>query len=210
MDDFRPLKHGTILGLLLAGAIALVGCTEENHDTPAVEGSPFDPTPKEKADVPFVQTDRPTIQKMLELANVDSTDVVYDLGSGDGRIPIMAAKKHGARGVGIEIRPDLVKKARGNAKEAGVRSLVEFRRGDLFQADISAATVVTLYLLPEVNMKLRPKLFEELSPGTKVVSHDFDMEHWRPDTTWTSEEGDEIHLWTITEDPPPFVETSAE
>uniref|UniRef100_UPI000652645F RNA methyltransferase n=1 Tax=Salinibacter ruber (strain DSM 13855 / M31) TaxID=309807 RepID=UPI000652645F len=151
--------------------------------------------------VPYVPTPKPVVDRMLELADVDETDVLYDLGSGDGRIVIRAARTHGARGVGIEIDPDLVKKARKNAKEAGVADLVEFRQGDLFEADISEATVVTLYLLPSVNQKLRPILFEQLSPGTPVVSHDFDMGRWAPDRT-VDLEGDTVYRWTIPEEIP--------
>ncbi|WP_118838556.1 SAM-dependent methyltransferase [Salinibacter ruber] len=157
--------------------------------------------PEQESDVPYVPTPKPVVDRMLELADVDETDVIYDLGSGDGRIVIRAARTHGARGVGIEIDPDLVKKARKNAKEAGVANLVEFRQGDLFEADISEATVVTLYLLPSVNQKLRPILFEQLSPGTPVVSHDFDMGRWAPDRT-VDLEGDTVYRWTIPEEIP--------
>ena len=157
--------------------------------------------PEQESDVPYVPTPKPVVDRMLELADVDETDVLYDLGSGDGRIVIRAARTHGARGVGIEIDPDLVKKARKNAKEAGVADLVEFRQGDLFEADISEATVVTLYLLPSVNQKLRPILFEQLSPGTPVVSHDFDMGRWAPDRT-VDLEGDTVYRWTIPEEIP--------
>ncbi|MCS3862691.1 SAM-dependent methyltransferase [Salinibacter ruber] len=157
--------------------------------------------PEQESDVPYVPTPKPVVDRMLELADVDETDVIYDLGSGDGRIVIRAARTHGARGVGIEIDPDLVKKARKNAKEAGVADLVEFRQGDLFEADISEATVVTLYLLPSVNQKLRPILFEQLSPGTPVVSHDFDMGRWAPDRT-VDLEGDTVYRWTIPEEIP--------
>ncbi|MCS3651005.1 SAM-dependent methyltransferase [Salinibacter ruber] len=157
--------------------------------------------PEQESDVPYVPTPKPVVDRMLELADVDETDVLYDLGSGDGRIVIRAARTHGARGVGIEIDPDLVKKARKNAKEAGVADLVEFRQGDLFEADISEATVVTLYLLPSVNQKLRPILFEQLSPGTPVVSHDFDMGRWTPDRT-VDLEGDTVYRWTIPEEIP--------
>lgn len=185
--------------LLLTGTASVAGCTQEQSSTWLP-----DMAPDEEPDVPFVESPQFVVDKMLELANVTRDDVVYDLGSGDGRIPITAAKKYGARAVGIEIKPDLVEKARANAEEAGVSNLVEFRQGDLFEADLSEATVVTLYLLPSVNMKLRPTLFRELEPGDRVVSHDFDMEHWRPDTTWKSE-GASVHRWTISEDPPPFV-----
>jgi SAM-dependent methyltransferase len=138
---------------------------------------------------------------MLEMADVDETDVVYDLGSGDGRIVIRAARKYGARGVGIEIDPKRVREARRNAEDAGVSNLVEFRQGDLFKADFSEATAVTLYLLPSVNQKLRPLLFDQLTPGTPVVSHDFDMGEWAPEKT-VEVTGDLIHRWTIPEEIP--------
>lgn len=157
--------------------------------------------PEQESDVPYVPTPEPVVDRMLELSDVDETDVVYDLGSGDGRIVIRAARRYGARGVGIEIDPDRVEEARKNAREAGVSDLVEFRQGDLFEADLSEATVVTLYLLPSVNQELRPKLFEELAPGTPVVSHDFDMGQWTPDRT-VDLEGDTVYLWTIPENPP--------
>lgn len=158
------------------------------------------PRPQE-SDVPYVPTSKSVVNRMLEVADVDESDVVYDLGSGDGRIVIQAAKKYGARGVGIEIDPKRVEEARQNAKDAGVSDLVEFRQGDLFKADISEATVVTLYLLPSVNQKLRPKLFEELAPGTPVVSHDFDMGRWSPEKT-VEMNGDTIYRWTIPEEVP--------
>ena len=134
-------------------------------------------------DVPFVPTPEKVVDGMLELAKVGPKDVVYDLGSGDGRIIIAAAKKHGARGVGIDIDPQRVKEARDNARRAGVADLVEFREGDLFKADISEASVITIYLLSAVNMQLRPKLLAELKPGTRVVSHAFDMGDWKPAAT---------------------------
>lgn len=130
-------------------------------------------------DVPFVPTPEAVVDKMLELAKVGPNDVVYDLGSGDGRIVIAAAKK-GARAVGIDIDPERIREARANARKAGVEKRVEFRQGDLFQADLGGATVVTLYLLTSVNRKLKPKLLSELKPGTRVVSHAFDMGDWKP------------------------------
>jgi len=131
-------------------------------------------------DVPFVPTPEVVVEKMLEVAKVGQKDVVYDLGSGDGRIVIAAAKKHGARGVGIDIDPERVKEARENARRAGVANRVEFREGDLFEANIGDATVVTIYLLSAINLKLRPKLLSELKPGTRIVSHAFDMGDWKP------------------------------
>ena len=123
---------------------------------------------------------------------------MIDLGCGDGRIVIAAAKEYGAHGIGVDIDPDRIKEANQNARKEGVANLVEFRQGDLFAADIRKATVVTLYLLPSVNMKLRPKLWRELKPGTRVVSHTFDMEDWKPDKV-EKVGGSEIFLWVIKE-----------
>jgi ubiquinone/menaquinone biosynthesis C-methylase UbiE len=131
-------------------------------------------------DVPYVPTPDKVVERMLEIAQVGPNDVVYDLGSGDGRIVIAAARKHGARGVGIDIDPDRIREARDNARSAGVSERVEFREGDLFKANLSEATVVTLYLLSSVNLQLRPKLLSELKPGTRIVSHAFDMGDWKP------------------------------
>jgi hypothetical protein len=140
-------------------------------------------TPAEKTpDVPYVPTHEKVVAEMLKVANVKKADVLYDLGSGDGRIVITAAKKFGTRGTGIELVPALVREARENAEKAGVSQLAKFVEGDIFEADISDATVVTLYLLPAVNMKLRPKLLD-LRPGTRIVSHNYDMEDWKPEKT---------------------------
>jgi SAM-dependent methyltransferase len=148
-------------------------------------------------DVLYVPTPQPTVEAMLELARVTSIDVVYDLGSGDGRIVITAAKKYGARGVGIEIDPVLVKEATARAAAAGVTDKVQFLAADLFEAKISEATVVTLYLLQSINERLRPKLVRELKPGTRVVSHVFNMgPEWPPEKTMPLERG-RIYLWTI-------------
>jgi len=136
-----------------------------------------------KLDVPFVPTPRPVVDKMLELAAPTADDYLIDLGSGDGRIPITAAQRFGTRGLGIDIDPRRIAEARKNAEEAGVSDKVEFRQEDLFQTDISQATILTLYLLPSVNIKLRPRILKELRPGTRVVSHDWDMGDWRPDQT---------------------------
>jgi cyclopropane fatty-acyl-phospholipid synthase-like methyltransferase len=133
---------------------------------------------------------------MLELAEVKSGDVVYDLGSGDGRIVIRAARKYGARGVGVEIDPELVEKSRAKAREEGVAHLVEFRAQDVFTVDISEATVVTLYMLPEFNAKLRPILQKQLKPGSRIVSHDFDIEGWSP-TKVEKIPGTVLHRHTI-------------
>ena len=146
-------------------------------------------------DVPFVPTPERVVAKMLEVAKVGPRDVVYDLGSGDGRIVIAAAKK-GARAVGIDIDPERIREARENARRAGVTKRVEFREGDLFKADFSDATVVTLYLLSGVNLKLRPKLLAELKPGTRIVSHGFDMGDWKPTGTY-SVGSSTVYYWVV-------------
>ncbi len=148
--------------------------------------------------VPYVPTGPETVAAMLKLAGVTKNDLVIDLGCGDGRIVISAAKEYGAHGIGVDIDPERIKEARANAEKEGVTNLVEFRQGDLFEADIRKATVVTLYLLPSVNMKLRPKLWRELKPGTRVVSHTFDMEDWKPEKT-EQVGGSEIFMWIVKE-----------
>ena len=150
-----------------------------------------------KADVLYIPTPQPVVDAMLELAQVKADDVVYDLGSGDGRIVISAAKKYGATGVGIEIDPALVLRARRNADEAGVADRVRFVSEDLFTADLSGASVVTLYLLQSLNERLRPKLVRELKPGARIVSHVFNMgPEWPPDRA-ISVNGSRIFLWSI-------------
>lgn len=138
---------------------------------------------------------------MLKLANVGKGDIIYDLGCGDGRIVITAARQLGTRGVGIDIDPQRIGEARANARKAGVERLVSFRNEDLFEADIKPATVVTLYLWPWVNLKLRPKLLRELRPGTRIVSHYHDMGDWKPDKQ-IEVEGHQIYYWTVPARPP--------
>jgi tRNA G37 N-methylase Trm5 len=147
-------------------------------------------------DVIYVPTPYEVVDEMLRLAGVKKGDVLYDLGSGDGRIPVTAAKKFGIRAVGIDIDPQRIEEAKENAKKNGVTKLVEFRNEDLFQTKIGDATVVTLYLLPDLNMKLRPRLLAELKPGTRIVSHQFDMGTWKPDRK-VELNGRTIYLWTI-------------
>jgi cyclopropane fatty-acyl-phospholipid synthase-like methyltransferase len=148
-------------------------------------------------DVKYVPTPQSAVDAMLELAHVTSADVVYDLGSGDGRIPITAAKTYGARGVGIEIDPFYLRDAIDNRAKAGVADRVTFLNQDLFEADIRPATVVTLFLLPRLNQQLIPKLKRELRPGARIVSHQFDMgEEWPAEET-RDVNGLTIFLWTI-------------
>jgi SAM-dependent methyltransferase len=142
-------------------------------------------------DVPYVPTTEKAVEEMLKLAGVKKTDVVYDLGCGDGRIVVAAAKTFGARGVGIDINPERIKEAKENAKKAGVEHLVRFEENDLFEADIKEATVVTLFLLPQINLKLRPKLMSDLKPGTRVVSNTFDMGDWKPEKEATLGDDDD-------------------
>ena len=147
-------------------------------------------------DVIYVPTPQDVVEDMLRLANVRKGDVLYDLGSGDGRIPITAAKKYGIKATGIDIDPERIKEANENARKAGVANLVQFRQEDLFRSDFKDATVVTLYLLPQLNEKLRPRLWAELKPGTRIVSHQFEMGDWKPEKKLESN-GRTIYFWTI-------------
>ena len=166
--------------------------------TAAVPNSARQQAPREP-DVVFVPTPPDVVEAMLKLAKVTSSDVVYDLGSGDGRILIAAAKTYGAHGVGIDIDPERVREATANARANNVADKVTFRREDLFVADISPATVVTLYLSPSVNSRLAPKLMMELKPGTRIVSHVFNMgPEWPPEKTVMIERS-RIFFWTIPE-----------
>ena len=147
-------------------------------------------------DVIFVPTPNEIVDAMLKMAGVTKNDTVYDLGCGDGRIVITAAQKFGARGVGVDIDPNRVAEATENVKKAGVAGRVKIVRGDLFETDLSPASVVTLYLLTELNLKLRPKLLRELKPGTRVVSHAFNMGDWKPERT-AEVSGTHVYLWRI-------------
>jgi tRNA G37 N-methylase Trm5 len=151
----------------------------------------------QQPDVIFVPTPQEVVDAMLKLANVHAGDVLYDLGSGDGRIPVTAAKQYGIRAYGIDVDPQRIQEANENAKKSGVTHLVQFRREDLFKADFKDATVVTLYLLPDLNVKLRPRLLAELKPGTRIVSHQFDMGTWKPDKKVELSSSRTIYLWTI-------------
>lgn len=155
-------------------------------------------TPTRGPDVVYVPTPQPVVDAMLELAEVKTGDVLYDLGSGDGRIPITAAERYGVRGIGIDINPERIREANANAEAAGVTDLVTFRQEDLFEADFSDATVVTLYLLDSLNEKLRPRLLAELDPGTRIVSHAFRMGDWEPEET-VQVDSSTIFLWTVPE-----------
>lgn len=180
--------HKRVLLTCVCLALAFSGIYVSGQQTQA-------PAPIKK-DVPYVPTPEAVVQEMLKLANVTKNDVVYDLGCGDGRIVITAAKNVGARGIGIDIDPERIKESNENAQKSGVTDKVKFMQQDLFEANLSEATVVTLYLLPSINLKLRPKLLKELKPGTRIVSHSFDMGDWKPEKT-VEVEGRTIYFWTI-------------
>ncbi len=146
-------------------------------------------------DVPYVPTPHVVVEEMLRLASVGPNDFVMDLGSGDGRILIAAARKFGARGVGVDLDPDRIAESVYNAELQGVSERVAFHRQDLFKFDIGQASVITMYLLPSVNIRLRPRLLQELKPGTRIVSHDFDMEDWQPDQKSTVRKN--VFLWIV-------------
>jgi len=155
--------------------------------------------------VPYVPTPQEVVERMLETAKVGPKDYLIDLGSGDGRIVITAAKKHGARGFGVDLNPERIRESNENARLAGVTDKVAFHQRDLFETDLSLATVITMYLLPQVNVELRPKLLE-LAPGTRLVSHDFDMGDWKPDTHLTVDAKDkyggaggnsDVYFWVV-------------
>jgi SAM-dependent methyltransferase len=180
----RLIRFLAVLAVVLAGAAAFAQKDEE---------------------VPFITTPDNVTQEMLRMANVGPGDHVIDLGSGDGRIVILAAKRFGATGLGVEIDPELVRQSIRNARDAGVAARVTFREQDLFQTDLSVATVITMYLLPQVNLQLRPAVLA-LKAGTRVVSHDWDMGDWKPDRTSVVpvpdkkvglEKSSKVHLWVV-------------
>ena len=162
--------------------------------TPAL--APAATTGLHDADMLYLPTPHGVVTAMLRLAGVSASDVVFDLGSGDGRIPIAAAREFGARGVGIELDGRMIGRARCSSRQAGTENRVEFRQQDLYSADLREATVVTLFLFPEMTRRLGPKLLTELRPGTRIVSHRFDLGDWRPDRT-VEAAGHPLLLWTV-------------
>lgn len=209
--QLKRLFTGLIVGLSIA--TVGIGCTQQSDSqadaqtqAPATQTQAPDRTP----DVPYVPTPEAVVDRMLQIAKVNRNDVVYDLGSGDGRIPIAAVRQYNVqRAVGVDIDPERVREANQNAQQAKVTGAlssaqaarVEFCQQDLFETDLRNASVVTLYLLPEVNLRLRPKLLSELKPGTRIVSHAFDMGDWKPDRVETVD-GRNIYYWTVPENVP--------
>jgi hypothetical protein len=191
--------------VLLLLLVAVTGCSDSTA-APAIATEAIAPaveldgtaTVSEvvQKDVPYVPTPHEVVARMLKMANVSRDDLLYDLGSGDGRIVVAAARDYGARGIGIDIDPERIAEANDNARRAGVTERVRFIQGDLFDTDLRPATVLTLYLLRSVNLRLRPKILDELRPGTPVVSHDFDMGEWEADD-YVQLEGDSIYLWIV-------------
>jgi SAM-dependent methyltransferase len=198
-----PMKTNA-LTLLIAVMLGLAACDgtgqidsiELESTAQAAPPPAKGAAPERKPDVVYVPTPHAVVAEMLRMAKVGPKDTVYDLGCGDGRIVIAAARDFGARGVGIDIDPKRVAEARQNAKSAGVADRVEFRQADLFETDLGSATVVALYLLPELNLKLRPKLLRELAPGSRIVSQSFDMGDWKP-AVRKKVEGKDVYLWYV-------------
>lgn len=193
----RRFRLSLLVGLVFLVLSPLIGCAQEQDtdSATAVAASPLDSLSAEK-DVPYVTTPQRVVERMLAMADVSDDDVVYDLGSGDGRFVITAAQQFGAEGVGVELDPELVRRARSQAQLAGVADRVAFRQGDLFETNLREATVVTLYLEPDLNLRLRPRLLLQLDPGDRVVSHNFDMGAWTPDRVEEMGEST-IYLWTV-------------
>ena len=180
MREPRPDRRPPLRCFPLPSLLVLVVALAAPPGAPAQE----DPDAKEPG-APYVPTPMNVVTEMLELAEVTARDTVYDLGSGDGRLPVTAARLHGSRGLGVELDSGLVARSRRHAREAGVDSLVRFVRGDLFETDIRPATVLTLYLFPGMNERLRPRILREMEPGNRVVAHDFSMGEWDADSVVT-------------------------
>jgi tRNA G37 N-methylase Trm5 len=189
----RMTRWGALAAVaVVAGVMLSAGTGVKAESSPAAQGQSL---------APYVPTPQDVVERMLTLAQVGPKDVVVDLGSGDGRLVVTAAKKFGAHGVGIDIDPARIAEGQANATKDGVANLVEFRQQDALEADLSKATVVTLYLLSSSNVKLRPRLLSQLKPGARVVSHQFGMGDWQPDKvdTFTDANGTSrtLYLWTV-------------
>lgn len=183
---------------------AFAGCSQSPSSTtssasPTASQAPVEAQAEQspQLDVPYVPTPTEVVDAMLKVAKVGKDDVLYDLGSGDGRIPITAAKRFGTRGLGVDIDPERIKEANANAQKEGVSDRVKFVQQDLFQTDLSKATVISLYLLPRINLELRPRLLK-LKPGTRIVSHAFDMGDWKPDQV-VDVNGTTVYYWVVPE-----------
>ena len=207
---FKPIAVGAI-----ALSMGIIGCTSQtgiNAQTQTDTAQTTQTTPpagqteQREPDVPYVPTPQEVVDEMLKLAKVQKGDVLYDLGSGDGRIPITAVEDYGVqKAVGIDINPQRIEEANANAKKAGVSDRIQFLNQDLFKSNFGEASVVTLYLLPDINVKLRPQLFKQLKPGTRIVSHDFDMGEWKPERVVQVQGPNRTHTlyyWVVPKNPP--------
>ena len=194
---FRAMLVGGFIAFLVLAGYLLYERTRPAEPQPIPE---YDPATlagqRPQLDVPFVSTEYDIVRAMLDLAGTNANDFVIDLGSGDGRIPIIAARDKGARGLGVDLDPARIRESTGNALRAGVADRVTFRQQDLFVTPLGDATVLTLYLLPEINMQLRPRILAEMRPGARVVSNTFDMGDWRPDVS-RNVQNTNIFLWII-------------
>jgi precorrin-6B methylase 2 len=194
----KSMKAFLMAGLLSFGAVA-AGLVLQSLPAVAQPAQKFEDEGKKI--VPYVPTPQEVVERMLELAQVKKGDVVYDLGSGDGRIVVTAAKKYGVRAIGFEIDPERIKESAENIKKAGVGHLVEIRQQDIRTVDLSPASVLTMYLLPEVNLMIRPNIWKQMKPGSRVVSHDFDMGDWKPLKTENIKDGSSwdhtLYLWHV-------------
>jgi SAM-dependent methyltransferase len=192
----KQMKFNRIALLCLFAFPAITGLVIFDSESPSLAPREvYAQDLESKKIVPFVPTPQEVVDKMIALAGVKKGDVVYDLGSGDGRIVITAAKK-GARAVGFDVDGNLVKESRENIRKAGVEDRAEIRQQDILTVDLAGASVVTMYLLPDVNLKLKPHILSQMKPGSRVVSHAFDMGDWKPDKT-ERVDGRTIYLWTV-------------
>jgi len=194
----KGIKAFLIAGLFSLG-VGAVGMVLQPFPAAAQPAQKYEDEGKKI--VPYVPTPQEVVERMLELAQVKKGDVVYDLGSGDGRIVVTAAKKYGVRAIGFEIDPERIKESAENIKKAGVGHLVEIRQQDIRTVDLSPASVLTMYLLPEVNLMIRPNIWKQMKPGSRVVSHDFDMGDWKPLKTENIKDGSSwdhtLYLWHV-------------
>ncbi|MFO7306646.1 MAG: class I SAM-dependent methyltransferase [Gammaproteobacteria bacterium] len=193
MPRLCPLRAFAAIGTVVFFAVASLDATANNQENCYRDFQPSTGQPGK--DVVWVPTNDGLVKRMLEMADVKPTDIVYDLGAGDGKIAIAAARDFGARSVGVEYNPNMVKLARCLVKVAGVEDKAKIIQGDIFETDFSEATVVTLYLLPELNLRLRPTLLK-MKPGTRIVSHAFLMDDWEPDESSSSEDG-HAYFWIV-------------
>jgi precorrin-6B methylase 2 len=194
----KSMKRFFMAGLFSFG-VGVVGLVLQSSPAVAQPAQKYEDEGKKI--VPYVPTPQEVVERMLELAQVKKGDVVYDLGSGDGRIVVTAAKKYGVRAIGFEIDPERIKESAENIKKAGVGHLVEIRQQDIRTVDLSPASVLTMYLLPEVNLMIRPNIWKQMKPGSRVVSHDFDMGDWKPLKTENIKDGSSwdhtLYLWHV-------------